>query len=106
MHAGVRWCVSQIRCVQVIKTPVTRHLPPNSRRIGFSHSAPAVAPILTYVQSLPEDACPVFVLGAFAHGKIDHSYCDDLISISRYPLSAAYAIGRITNALEQKWDIV
>ena len=48
----------------------------------------------------------VFVVGAFAHGKIDDSYVDEYISISQYPLSAAYALGRITNALEQKWNIV
>ena len=58
------------------------------------------------MQQLPNDQPVVFVLGAFAHGKIDHSYCDTLISISQYPLSAAYAISRITNALEVKWRIV
>ncbi|KAI7836671.1 hypothetical protein COHA_009447 [Chlorella ohadii] len=48
----------------------------------------------------------VFVVGAFAHGKIDDSYVDEYISISQFPLSAAYALGRITNALERKWGIV
>ncbi len=59
-----------------------------------------------YAKQLPDDQPVIFVLGAFAHGKIDHSYCDELISISQYPLSAAYAICRITNALENKWGIV
>jgi len=48
----------------------------------------------------------VFVVGAFAHGKIDAPWVDEEISVSEYPLSAAYAIGRITNAFEQKWNIV
>lgn len=30
---------------------------------------------------------------------------DKEISISEYPLSAAYCLARITNAFEQKWDI-
>ena len=45
-------------------------------------------------------------VGAFAHGKIDATYVDEYISISEYPLSAAYAIGRITGAFEQKYAIV
>jgi hypothetical protein len=31
---------------------------------------------------------------------------DDNISISEYPLSAAYCLARITTAFEQKWKIV
>jgi len=38
--------------------------------------------------------------------QIDDSYVDEYISISQFPLSAAYALGRITNALERKWGIV
>ena len=38
--------------------------------------------------------------------QVDDSYVDEYISISQFPLSAAYALGRITNALERKWGIV
>ena len=38
--------------------------------------------------------------------QIDETPVDEYISISQFPLSAAYALGRITNALEQKWGIV
>ena len=41
-----------------------------------------------------------------AHGKIDVSYVDQWVSVSEYPLSAACCLGRITNAFEDKWDIV
>lgn len=59
-----------------------------------------------YVASL-DDATPlVFVVGAFAHGSIDATATDTCISISQYPLSAAYALARITGALEMKWGIV
>lgn len=47
----------------------------------------------------------VFVVGAFAHGQIDYSYTDKLVSISQYPLSAAYCLARITNAFERAWGV-
>lgn len=68
---------------------------------------PACAPLpQEYVRQLADDTPLIFVVGAFAHGKIDQAYCDQFISISQYPLSAAYALSRITNALELKWGIV
>ncbi|KAL1831990.1 hypothetical protein ACET3Z_001641 [Daucus carota] len=45
-------------------------------------------------------------VGAMAHGKIEKEFVDDFISISSYPLSAAYCISKITNALERKWKIL
>lgn len=45
-------------------------------------------------------------VGGFAHGKIDASWVDEELNVSEYPLSAAYALGRITNAFEMKWRIV
>lgn len=38
--------------------------------------------------------------------QVDDSYVDEYLSISQFPLSAAYALGRITNALERRWGIV
>jgi rRNA small subunit pseudouridine methyltransferase Nep1 len=86
---------------------VTKHLPANARRIGFSVQA-ELHPIEAFVRSeLRDDAVPVvFVVGAFAHGAIDSSYIDREIAVSQYSLSAAYALARITNAMEMKWGIV
>lgn len=94
------------KLLKVVKGPVTRLFPPDAERVGFSHSAPNLEPMQEYVKQLPDDRPVVFVVGAFAHGKIDNSYCDTFISISQFPLSAAYALSRITNALENKWGIV
>jgi rRNA small subunit pseudouridine methyltransferase Nep1 len=78
----------------------------NAKRIGFSVKAD-LHPMEQYVRSSLEDTVPVvFVVGAFAHGAIDTSYVDEEIAVSQYPLSAAYALARITNAMEQKWGIV
>lgn len=95
------------KLLKVVKGPVTKYFPPDAHRIGFSHSAKSIVVMHEWV-ARPElgDRPLVFVVGAFAHGKIDDSYVDEYISISQFPLSAAYALGRITNALEQKWSIV
>lgn len=91
----------------MIKGPVGRHLPPDAHRTGFSHSAPSVTCMREHAATgLPADRPLVFFVGAFAHGKVDQSLADEYLSISQYPLSAAYALGRITGALEAKWDIV
>lgn len=59
-----------------------------------------------FVRELPDQTPAVFVVGAMAHGKMDISYVDQWVSVSEYPLSAACCISRITNAFEDKWDIV
>ena len=88
-----------------MKGPVTKCFPADGKRIGFSVKADLV-PMHTWVQTKLEDAKPVvFVVGAFAHGAIDTSYVDEEIAVSQYPLSAAYALSRITNAMEMKWGI-
>lgn len=93
-------------CIQVIKGPVTKYFPVNARRIGFSVGA-ELHPVDKFVREQLDDAVPVvFVVGAFAHGAIDTSYVDEEIAVSQYSLSAAYALARITNAMEMKWGIV
>ena len=94
------------KLLRVVKGPVTRHLPSDAHRTGFSHSAAGVVAMHTHAAALPDARPLVFVLGAFSHGHIEDGYVDEFISISQFPLSAAYAIGRVTNALEMKWGIV
>ncbi|KAI3690029.1 hypothetical protein L2E82_48004 [Cichorium intybus] len=94
------------KLMRVIKNPVTQYLPVNSRKIGFSHSSEKLVDMHDYVATLDKDATLVFVVGAMAHGKIENDFIEDFISISGYPLSAAYCITRITNALERKHKIL
>nr|XP_043606638.1 ribosomal RNA small subunit methyltransferase nep-1 [Erigeron canadensis] len=94
------------KLMRVIKNPVTQYLPVNSRKIGFSHSSDKLVDMHDYVATLDNDATLVFVVGAMAHGKIENDFIEDFISISGYPLSAAYCITRITNALERKHKIL
>ncbi|XP_071737420.1 uncharacterized protein [Rutidosis leptorrhynchoides] len=94
------------KLMRVIKNPVTQYFPVNSRKIGFSHSLEKLVDMHDYVATVDKDATLVFVVGAMAHGKIENDYIEDFISISGYPLSAAYCITRITNALERKHKIL
>jgi rRNA pseudouridine-1189 N-methylase Emg1 (Nep1/Mra1 family) len=73
------------------RTPTHTHAPPHTHTHAHTHARTQTV---------------VFCVGAFAHGKIDAPWVDEEISVSEYALSAAYAIGRITNAFEQKWGIV
>jgi len=94
------------RLLKVIKGPVTKYLPGDAPRIGFSSKAPLVPMHKWAMDNVPDDKPAVFVVGAFAHGSIDAAYTDTTISLSQYPLSAACAISRITNALEIKWGVL
>ncbi|KAL1554689.1 rRNA small subunit pseudouridine methyltransferase Nep1 [Salvia divinorum] len=89
---------SDEKLLRLIKNPVTKYLPANSRKIGFSHSSEKLVDI-------NEEMDLVFVLGAMANGKMDKDYVDDYISISECQLSVAYAISMITNAVERKIKI-
>lgn len=98
----------------MIKGPVPRVLPVGALRVGMSHSVPEVIGLdaliaLHGTAPAAEASAPggpiVFVVGAFAHGQIDYSYTDKLVSISQYSLSAAYCLARITNAFERAWGV-
>ena len=97
------------KLLKVVKQPVARHLPVNVPRVGFSYSSETLVRFQDYVtaqKSRLDTSGIVYVLGAMAHGMIDMSYTDTHVSISEYPLSAAYCASRITNAMETIWAIV
>ena len=99
-------CMCMCTLLQVIKGPVTQHLPAGCPRVAFSRVAPDLVKLKDFVADLPEGVPPVFVVGAMAHGKLEVTYVDKWVSVSEFPLSAACCLGRITNAVEDKWDIV
>ncbi|KAL2922124.1 Ribosomal RNA small subunit methyltransferase NEP1 [Bienertia sinuspersici] len=91
---------------RVVKNPVTQYLPLNSRKIGFSFSSEKLVDIQKYVDAVKDDSSFVFVVGAMAHGKVDDEYVEDYISISGYPMSAAWCIARICEGLHHKWSVL
>lgn len=94
------------KLLRVIQNPVTKYLPINSRKIGFSHSSDKWVNMQDYIAAVSKDVDLVFVVGAMAHGKIEPDYVEEFLSVSDYPLSAAYCISRICNAVEQKWRVL
>ncbi|KAL5073435.1 hypothetical protein RYX36_012419 [Vicia faba] len=94
------------KLLRTIKNPITQHLPPNSRKAGLSFSSDKLVNMNDYLSTIPSDQDIVFVVGAMAHGKVETDYTDDYIAVSGYPLSAAYCITRICNAIEGKWNIL
>lgn len=106
VHMSISLPSNGLLLLQVVKGPVTKYFPPNCQRVGFSHSAPSIVTLREFVDKLPNDVPAVFVVGAMAHGKVEVTYVDQMVSISEYPLSAACCLGRITNSFEWKWGIV
>lgn len=94
------------KLLRVIKQPVTKYLPVDARRVALSQSAPSLVRFKEYVDKISPGQTVVFFVGAFAHGSIDQTNADDFVSISEFPLSGACCLGRICNALENKYDIV
>lgn len=95
---------TSLKLLKVIKNPITDHLPVGCKKIGFSFTGKFIEDAKTLV---PEEDEPIaFVVGAFAHGVIKADYTEELISISKYPLSAALASTKLCSAFEAKWGIV
>ncbi|XP_004498383.1 uncharacterized protein [Cicer arietinum] len=94
------------KLLRMVKNPVTKYLPLNSRKVGFSFSSEKLVHMNDYVSTIPSNMDLVFVVGAMAHGKVEVDYIDDYLAISAYPLSAAYCITRICGSLESKWNIL
>ncbi|KAF1323370.1 Ribosome biogenesis protein nep1, partial [Globisporangium splendens] len=94
--------------LNVIKNPVTKYLPANTKKYALSRTGKLVNP-WEFVETLPIDEPVVFIFGAMAHGHISKentNYLDETISISEYPMSGAQAICRLLNAFERHWGIL
>lgn len=97
------------KLLQVIKNPITDHLPPNCLKIGLSYDASYVN-INDFVKdnaNTSQDKSVAFFVGAMAHGRDEFGeFIDKKIAISKYPLSASIACNKICNAGEQFWNIL
>ncbi|XP_007469447.1 PREDICTED: ribosomal RNA small subunit methyltransferase NEP1 [Lipotes vexillifer] len=91
------------KLLKVIKNPVSHHFPVGCMKIGTSFSAPVVGDVRELV---PSGDPVVFVVGAFAHGRLDVEYTEKMVSISNYPLSAALTCAKLTTAFEEAWGVL
>jgi rRNA pseudouridine-1189 N-methylase Emg1 (Nep1/Mra1 family) len=68
-----------------------------------------------FAEQCPKNKPIVFVVGGVSTGDpgntkynflaMEVDYIDDSICVSKYPLSASVALGRIINAFEDLWEI-
>lgn len=79
------------------------HFPVGCMKIGTSFSISAVSDVRELV---PCNDPIVFVVGAFAHGKVSVEYTEKMVSISNYPLSAALTCAKLTTAFEEVWRVI
>lgn len=101
---------SREKLLRVVKNPITRYFPAGCYKIGTSFSAekvvrPSELPAL--VKSGTSDSM-VIVIGAMAHGSVVSTagdFLDEVISISRFPLSGAQTCSRICTAFEEAWGV-
>ncbi|XP_017872161.1 PREDICTED: ribosomal RNA small subunit methyltransferase NEP1 [Drosophila arizonae] len=99
------------RLMSVIKNPITDHLPVGCKKYAMSYSGRLVTNCRELVPKGEEGSSAyeepvVIVIGAFAHGTLNTDYTEELISISRYPLSAAIACSKLCSAFEEVWGVV
>lgn len=95
------------KLLQVIKNPITDHLPPNTIKLTLSADVPTVR-LSQYLPTLPETHSIAVFVGAMARGRDDFAdgIVDEKISISNYTLSASVACGKFCCALEELWGVV
>ncbi|XP_057295082.1 ribosomal RNA small subunit methyltransferase NEP1-like [Hydractinia symbiolongicarpus] len=91
-----------IKLMKVIKNPITDHLPVGCKKYVTSYKAKKCIKLREF--DPPEEPI-VFVVGAFAHGKIDITYGEEDVAISEYPLSAALTCTKVCSAFEESWGI-
>ena len=94
--------------LKVIRNPVTEHLPIGSLKLGTSTVGDLVdiRELAANVIGANPAAPVVFCVGSHASGPADVNWTDKSIAISKYPLSASVALGRIMNAFEGIWGIL
>uniref|UniRef100_A0A2K5DRI2 18S rRNA (pseudouridine(1248)-N1)-methyltransferase n=1 Tax=Aotus nancymaae TaxID=37293 RepID=A0A2K5DRI2_AOTNA len=100
---SVRATDSPQKLLKVIKNPVSDHLPVGCMEVGTSFSILVVSDLRELV---PSGDPIVFVVGAFAYGKVSVEYTEKMVSISNYPLSAALTCAKLTTAFEEVWRVI
>ncbi|KAI8336171.1 Alpha/beta knot methyltransferase [Chlamydoabsidia padenii] len=99
---------SKVKLLEVVKGPLTKHLPENAIKLALSWNAPKVR-LYKYFKDLDLDGRPLVIsVGAMAKGEdtFADAYTDTKIGISDYSLSASVACGKVCCALEDLWDVM
>ncbi|KAF2685677.1 Nep1-domain-containing protein [Lentithecium fluviatile CBS 122367] len=103
----IRSTTSNEKLIQVIKNPITDHLPPNCRKVTLSFDAEVVR-VRDYIHDLNKNESIAVFIGAMAKGNDDFAdkIKDDSIAISQFNLSASVACSKFCHAAEDVWNII
>ncbi|KAF2871017.1 Alpha/beta knot methyltransferase [Massariosphaeria phaeospora] len=103
----IRSTTSQEKLIQVIKNPITDHLPPNCRKVTLSFDSEVVR-VRDYIQGLAKEESIAVFIGAMAKGRDDFAdhLKDDSIAISNFNLSASVACSKFCHAAEDVWNVI
>jgi len=96
-----------IKLLKVIKNPVTDYLPVGCTKICSSLGGAGPMRTSKMVKDYyrkGEAFC--VVVGAIAKGSVKEDYCEETISFSNYPMSAATTCGKILDAFEEEWGVL
>ena len=91
--------------LKVVRNPVTQHLPVGAVVVGLEVGARLVD-AFDLPALLPKGRPVVFVIGAMSRGDIAADFITQTFSISRFPLSAACAVGKLLNAFEHSMGVL
>jgi rRNA small subunit pseudouridine methyltransferase Nep1 len=96
-----------IKLMKVIKNPVTQYLPAGCPKICTSLGGLGPLRSGQMVKKLAKPGQPfVCVVGALAKGSVEQDYCEELVSLSNYPLSAATTCAKVLEAFEEEWSVL
>ncbi|KAJ8116717.1 hypothetical protein OPT61_g1920 [Boeremia exigua] len=103
----IRSTSSQEKLIEVIKNPITDHLPPNCRKVTLSFDAEVVR-LSDYIGSLNKNESIAVFVGAMAKGNDDFADAikDDSIGISNFNLSASVACSKFCHAAEDSTETI
>lgn len=102
---SIRAVGSQERLLNVIRNPISDHLPIRCQRIAMSGDGPVIK-ASELVRQLPEGEPVVFFIGAMAHGEDNFEFAERKVGISEFPLAAATVCSKLCHAYEELWNIV
>ncbi|KAL3098792.1 hypothetical protein niasHT_024546 [Heterodera trifolii] len=102
----IRAADSSQKLLNVVKNPVTTHLPVGCRKFLSTLNCPNLVSNMAEKVQPEADEPVVIVVGGIAHGKISTDYTEEDIKISNYPLSAALCCAKLTSAFEQLWGVL
>jgi rRNA small subunit pseudouridine methyltransferase Nep1 len=100
----IRSTTSNEKLIEVIKNPITDHLPPNCRKVTLSFDSEVVR-VSDYIGDLNKGESIAVFVGAKGNDDFADHIKDDSIAISQFNLSASVACSKFCHAAEDVWNI-